>query len=151
MQNIILILFVFLGMSFASDLSTKSYDEYLKSFDLDERSNMKIKTVDMLDLVAKGEAILVDVRFAKEFEAWNMPFAKNIPLNELPNRLNELPKDKLIITACPHNDRSNMARIYLTLKGYNAKYLNDGLLKVADFLRGDNAVEFMEEWNKITP
>ena len=151
MQNIILILFVFLGMSFASDLSTKSYDEYLKSFDLDERSNMKIKTVDMLDLVAKGEAILVDVRFAKEFEAWNMPFAKNIPLNELPNRLNELPKDKLIITACPHNDRSNMARIYLTLKGYNAKYLNDGLLKVADFLRGDNAVEVMEEWNKITP
>jgi rhodanese-related sulfurtransferase len=110
---------------------------------------MKIRTVDMLDLVEKGEAILLDIRFSKEFEAWNMPFAKNIPLNELPNRLDELPKDKLIITACPHNDRSNMARIYLTLKGYNARYLSDGLLKVADFLRGDNAVEFMEEMSKI--
>ena len=149
MKNIILILIVFLGMGFASDLATKSYDEYLKSFDLDERSNMKIRTHEMLDLVEKGEAILLDIRFAKEFEAWNMPFAKNIPLNELPNRLDELPKDKLIITACPHNDRSNMARIYLTLKGYNAKYLNDGLLRVADFLRGDNAVEFVEELDKL--
>ncbi|QOG12764.1 rhodanese-like domain-containing protein [Arcobacter sp. FWKO B] len=146
---IVFSLSIIFGVCFASDLKPISYDEYLKNFDLDERSSMKIRTADMLDLIEKGEAILLDIRFAKEFEAWNMPFAKNIPLNELPNRLDELPKDKLIITACPHNDRSNMARIYLMLKGYNAKYLSDGLLRVADFLRGDNAVEFMEEMSKI--
>jgi rhodanese-related sulfurtransferase len=87
---------------------------------------------------------LLDIRFKEEHESWNMPFAKHIPLNELPNRLNELPKDKLIITACLHNDRANIARIYLTIKGYNAKYLNDGLLKTADLLRGDSAVEFID-------
>lgn len=149
MKTIFLVAILSCSILFGEGLTSKSYDEYLKNFDLDERSSMKIRTVDMLDLVEKGEAILLDIRFAKEFEAWNMPFAKNIPLNELPNRLDELPKDKLIITACPHNDRSNMARIYLTLKGYNARYLSDGLLKVADFLRGDNAVEFMEEMSKI--
>lgn len=38
-----------------------------------------------------------------------------------------------------------MARVYLTMKGYNVKYLNDGLLKVTDYLKGDTAVEFMRE------
>lgn len=99
----------------------------------------------MLALVEEGKAVLVDIRFPEEFSAWHIAGSINIPLNELPKRLGELPKDRLIITACPHNDRSNMARIYLTLNGYQAKYLNDGLLKVADFLRGDNAKEYMDE------
>lgn len=123
--------------------------EYLKKFDMKERSNMKAKVTDLLVMVEEGKAVLIDIRSREEFASWSMGFAKNIPLNELPNRLDELPKDKLIITACPHNDRSNLARIYLVSKGYNAKYLNDGLLKVADFLRGDNAVDFQEELKKL--
>ena len=79
---------------------------------------MKIKTPDMLALVEEGKAILVDVRFREEFEVWHMNFAKNIPLNELPKRLNELPKDKLIITACPHYDRSRHGETF-----FNAEWL----------------------------
>lgn len=132
-------------LAFGADLKPKDFDEYLMSFNLQERKDMKIKSYEMLEMIKENKAILVDIRFREEYESWRMPFSINIPLNELPSRLSELPKDKLIITACPHNDRSNMARIYLTMKGYNAKYLDDGLLKVADFLRGDNAVEFIEE------
>lgn len=149
MKKIFLGLVLISSLIFASDLTPKSFDEYLKSFDLKERSDMKIKSMDMLNMLEEGTAVLIDIRFREEFEAWNLPFSKNIPLNELPNRLNELPKDKLIITACPHNDRSNMARMYLVMKGYNAKYLSDGLLKVADYLRGDNAVEFIQELKKV--
>ena len=134
------------GLVNASELEKVSIEAYLSSFDYKERENMKIKTPDMLALVEEGKAILLDIRFREEFEVWHMNFAKNIPLNELPKRLNELPKDKLIITACPHYDRSSMARLYLTLNGYNAKYLNDGLLKTADFFRGDNAKEFLDEY-----
>ena len=64
----------------------------------------------------------------------------------MPNRLNELDKSKLIVTACPHNDRANIARMFLKLKGYDVRYLSDGLLKAVDYLRGDNAKEFMEEY-----
>lgn len=148
MKKIFLGLTIISNFLFSSDLSPKNFDEYLKSFDLRERNDMKIKSVDMLNMIENGTAVLIDIRFREEFEAWNLPFSKNIPLNELPNRLNELPKDKLIITACPHNDRSNIARMYLTMKGYNSKYLSDGLLKVADYLRGDNAVEFIQELKK---
>lgn len=142
----IFVLLAMVGLVNAAALKKVSFEEYLSKFDYKERENMKIKTPDMLVLIEEGKAILVDIRFKEEFEVWHMNFAINIPLNELPNRLHELPKDKLIITACPHNDRSNMARIYLTLNGYNAKYLNDGLLKVADFLRGNNAKEFLDEY-----
>lgn len=130
----------------ASEIST--FDTYLKEFDYQARKEMKVSTTEMLDLIKENKAVVIDIRFRKEHEAWNLPFMKNIPLNELPARLDELPKDKLIITACPHNDRANLARIYLTLKGYNAKYLSDGLLKVADYLRGDNAQNFIDAIRK---
>lgn len=123
-----------------------SFEKYLQNFDYQARMDMKIKTVEMLNMLEEGTAVLIDIRFPDEFRAWHMGFSKNIPLNELPKRLNELPKDKLIITACPHNDRANIARMFLVLHGYKAKYLSDGLLKTADYLRGDNAKEFYEEY-----
>lgn len=146
MKKVMCILLALVGLLQAAELKKVSFEEYLSKFDYKERETMKIKTPDMLVLVEEGKAMLVDVRFREEFEVWHMNFAKNIPLNELPKRLNELPKDKLIITACPHNDRSNIARLFLVQNGYNAKYLNDGLLKTADFLRGDNAKEFLDEY-----
>lgn len=146
MKNVMLCVLALLGFLHAADVKKVSFEEYLLAFDYTERETMKIKTPEMLALVEEGKAILVDVRFREEFEVWHMNFAKNIPLNELPKRFNELPKDTLIITACPHNDRANLARLFLVQNGYNAKYLNDGLLKVADFLRGDNAKEFLEAY-----
>lgn len=146
MKKIFLVLL--LGVTFlsATELKKISFEDYLNQFNYDERSNMKIRTPEMLVMLEEGEAILVDIRFKEEYEVWHIGTSINIPLNELPTRMHELPKDKLIITACPHNDRSNMARMFLTLNGYNARYLNDGLLKTADFLRGDNAREFLEEY-----
>lgn len=141
-----------LGVILASSLLlSKEVDleSYIISFDAKERTNMKIQSIEMLGMIEEGSAVLIDVRSKKEFASWSMGFAKNIPLEELPKRLRELPKDKLIITACPHNDRANIARIYLITKGYNAKYLSDGLLKVADYLKGDNAEEFQNELQKM--
>ncbi|MBD3790232.1 MAG: rhodanese-like domain-containing protein [Campylobacterales bacterium] len=143
---IMLLLLAGFVMGNASD--QKQLDQYMQNFDLAEVGNMKISSVEMLTMIEEGSAVLIDIRFKEEVQSWSIPFAKNIPLNELPNRLNELPKDKLIITACPHNDRANIARLYLTMKGYNAKYVNDGLLNVVNYLKGANAVEFVEELNK---
>jgi len=63
----------------------------------------------------------------------------------------ELPKDKIIVTACPHKDRSSIAMAYLRTRGYNARYLTDGLVGLAENLRGDNAREFMEEIDMTKP
>ncbi len=129
-------------------LYSDGFDEYLKNLDYKAIKEMKIRTVEMLNMVEDGTAQVIDIRFPEEYEAWHIGFAKNIPINELPDRLNELDKNKLIITACPHNDRANIARIFLMFKGYRVRYLSDGLLSTTDYLKGSNAQEFMEEYKK---
>jgi rhodanese-related sulfurtransferase len=118
-------------------------DAYLSAFTYEERKAMKISSKELVELLKKGEVQFIDIRFPEEFAAWRMGFAKNIPLNELPARLNELDKNKLIVTACPHLDRASLARHYLVTKGFKARYLNDGLLGLAELLRGDQARELI--------
>lgn len=139
------ILFVLLMVS---SLYAESFDGYLKRFDYNERTEMKIKSLEAIELYKMGEVEFVDIRFREEQAVWSFPFMKKIPLNELPDRLDELDKNKTIVTVCPHYDRAEMARIYLTLKGYKSRYLNDGLLGLADYLRGDEAKEFIKETKK---
>lgn len=134
--------------AYATD--TKTLDTYIENFNMQEVGNMKISAVEMLNMVEEGKAVLIDIRFQQEVDAWSIPFAKHIPINELPGRLDELPKDKLIIAACPHNDRSNIARLYLTMKGYRVKYVNDGLLNVVNYLKGGNAFEFAQALSKAS-
>ncbi|PHQ64800.1 MAG: sulfurtransferase [Sulfurimonas sp.] len=141
----VLLLLIF----FTLNLSAQSYDAYLNSFTYEERKEMKIRAVELSVMLEEGSAQLIDIRFKEEYEAWHMPYAINIPINELPKRLNELDKSKLIVTACPHKDRAIMARTYLKLKGYKTRYLVDGLIGLAEFLRGDNAKEFIEEYKLI--
>ena len=117
------------------------YENYLLNFDYESRKKMKIQIPELLDLLLKNKVQFIDVRFKEEFETWNLSFSKNIPLNELPNRLNEIDKSKLVVTACPHYDRAIMGRIFLLENGFNARYLTDGLLGLTDYLRGDKAKE----------
>jgi len=104
---------------------------------------MKIDIPKLIQLQIEDKAELIDIRFPEEVEAWKVGFAKNIPLNELPDRITELDKNKIIVTVCPHYDRASIARHYLTLIGFNSKYLVEGLLGLDEYLRGDKAKEFI--------
>ena len=55
------------------------------------------------------------------------------------DNLEKLDKNKLIIVACPHADRSNMARTYLTSIGYKCRYLTGGLIGLTERLKGGKA------------
>jgi len=122
-----------------------AFDAFVASFDYETRADMKVDSKRLLQLLEEKKAVLVDIRFPEETWAWRMGFGLFIPLNELPKRLSELPNDKIIVTACPHKDRSAIAMAYLRTKGYNARYLTDGLLGLAENLRGDSAKDFIEE------
>jgi rhodanese-related sulfurtransferase len=118
-------------------------ETYITNFDYDARIEMKVKSEKLLDLLEDGKAVLVDIRYKEEQEAWGPSFGLKIPLNELPSRLDELPKDKIIVTACPHKDRAIIAMTYLRSKGIKARYLTDGLIGLAENLRGDSAMYFL--------
>ncbi len=125
------------------------FDTFLKGFNYEVRDEMKIDGKSLVPMLTTGKAILLDVRFSEEVTAWRIGYALNISLNELPGRLKELPKDKVIVAACPHKDRSAIAMAYLRSKGYNAKYLTDGLLGLAEYLRGEHAKDFVEAMNQL--
>ncbi len=114
-------------------------DEFIKSLDIKKIAEFMIDGDTFIELYNNNEAILLDIRFDFEHEVWNLPFAKNIPLNLLSERLDELPKDTIIVCGCPEAFRSNIACQYLLSKGYNAKVLTIGLLKLMDRLRGGKA------------
>jgi len=77
-----------------------------------------IKSVDFKELVKNG-AIIVDVRSAGEFKSGHIKGAINIPLPEITNSLNKIPKDKTIITCCASGMRSGSAKGILKSKGYD--------------------------------
>lgn len=152
MKRITILSLLLLGLSsLPTAAAEESFDRFLTGFDYDTRADMKTDSKKLLKLLTEKKAVLVDIRFLEETKAWRMGFGMFIPLNELPKRLSELPKDKIIVTACPHKDRSSIAMAYLRSKGYNARYLTDGLVGLAENLRGDDAKEFMEDIGMIKP
>ncbi|SRR6266516_3319339 len=48
----------------------------------------------------KGEAIIVDVRGESSYEAGHVKGARLLPYSDLVARIDELPRDKMIITYC---------------------------------------------------
>ena len=60
----------------------------------------RVTTVELRDMLAKKEAVVIDVRNEASYKAGHIRGAKLIPHDEILNRLNELPKGKLIVTYC---------------------------------------------------
>lgn len=62
-----------------------------------------LESITLDDLVVrhrKEKIILIDVRPEEEYKAGHIPTAVSIPLEQLKERMNELPKDKTIIAYC---------------------------------------------------
>jgi len=63
-------------------------------------------------------AFILDVRQPEEWQQFHIPGATLIPLGELPNRLNEVPKDKEIVVVCRTGHRSAQGRDILLNAGF---------------------------------
>lgn len=78
----------------------------------------------------KNDFVLVDVRSSKEFKAWHLPQAINIPyrfIAELEN-LAKLPKDKEIILYCNAGHESTKALSILRMLDYKAFSMKWGMI-----------------------
>lgn len=124
--------------------SQESMDDFVDQFDYETRNDMKVSSKEMIDLINQKKAVLLDIRFEEEYQSWNFPFALHIAFPDLPEKMNTLDQKTLYVTACPHNDRAIIAMMYLKLKGFKVKYLSEGLLKLAEYLRGENAKNFID-------
>jgi len=76
--------------------------------------------------------IILDVRTPDEFKEGHIEGAKLIPVSELEGRLDELPKDKPIITYCKSGGRSRNAANILVENGFTQIYDMGGILDWID-------------------
>jgi rhodanese-related sulfurtransferase len=84
---------------------------------IDESKRVKPDDIDAL--LAKGEVVVLDVREDAELvETGTVKGAIHIPLGQLEARLAELPKDKVILTACRGGGRASRALTLLESKGF---------------------------------
>ena len=60
----------------------------------------RITTGELQELLAKNEAVVIDVRNDPSYAAGHIRGAKLIPYQDVVKRAAELPKDKLIVTYC---------------------------------------------------
>jgi rhodanese-related sulfurtransferase len=78
-------------------------------------------------LIDEG-AQVVDVRADHEWEAGRIAGATHVPLPELPQRLEEIDKDRPVVVYCRGGNRSTMATDALAEAGYDAHKLSEGIV-----------------------
>jgi rhodanese-related sulfurtransferase len=78
--------------------------------------------------LAREEVVLIDVRPSEEYAAGHIPEAKSIPIDELDERLKELPKGREIVAYCrgPFCAYAHEAVRRLKDSGRNARRLEEG-------------------------
>ncbi len=70
---------------------------------------------------------LLDVRTPEEFQQGHIKGSVLISLDELANRMNRIPKDKVVVCICASGSRSSSAARKLEAAGYQVKNLRGGI------------------------
>jgi len=87
----------------------------------------------LMKMASRGEVVVLDVRPTEEYLNAHLPFARSIPLEELRQRLSELPKDRTIVAYCrgPYCLLAADAVSLLKQEGYSAIHLREGVAEWA--------------------
>jgi rhodanese-related sulfurtransferase len=78
-------------------------------------------------LIDEG-AQAIDVRADHEWEAGHLAGATHLQLDELPQRVGEIDKERPVLLYCRGGNRSTMATAALAEAGYDAAKLSEGIV-----------------------
>ena len=104
-------------------------DSVLKKMDLEFLGSGKHK-ISLDKFIESKDSVFLDVRDRREVGALSINLdifgieTVIIPIDELPDRLDELPKNREIFCFCSSGTRSAWAYIYLLSKGYKTRWLD---------------------------
>ncbi len=77
-----------------------------------------IGAADAFARAGRGELVMLDVRGAEEYASGHVPGARHVPLGELPDRANELPRDRPVALFCGGGTRSRIGVSVLRRAGF---------------------------------
>jgi NADPH-dependent 2,4-dienoyl-CoA reductase/sulfur reductase-like enzyme/rhodanese-related sulfurtransferase len=91
------------------------------------------------DIVKPGDNhLILDVRTQFEFRKGTIPGAINIPVDDLRNRLGELPKNKEILVTCQVGLRGYLACRILAQNGFTCRNFSGGYKTYIDFVASES-------------
>ncbi|MFO7884895.1 MAG: rhodanese-like domain-containing protein [Desulfobacteraceae bacterium] len=96
----------------------------------------------LLDVRSREEAgsVMIEMGFHTHLEC------KNIPVNEIPDRIKEIPGDKPIAVFCPANVRSAVVYAYLMSKGFtDVRILEGGYSALTDAVKPGKILKAVEK------
>ncbi|MDH4379837.1 MAG: rhodanese-like domain-containing protein [Vampirovibrionales bacterium] len=92
-----------------------------------------INNATLAKLLTQPDVILLDVRSVEEYEQLgHVPNAVLFPMDQIPTRLVELPKDRPLVIMCQHGVRSAMVCEYLVDQGFRRVFNHDAGMSVWD-------------------
>jgi rhodanese-related sulfurtransferase len=76
----------------------------------------------------QSDAFVLDVRTQEEWDEYHVPNTTLIPLDQLPSRLGEVPRDRQVVVVCRSGNRSQQGRDILLNAGFeNVTSMTGGL------------------------
>jgi adenylyltransferase/sulfurtransferase len=135
-----LLLFDAMRMTFRTLRVPRRCDEHApitKLIDYEELCNPvqheDITPAEVNERLARGEKIvLIDVREPHEWSAGHIDSAIHIPMQQIPRRLDEIPRDQEVVMICRSGARSGHVQQHLKQQGFtNVKNLTGGMQRWA--------------------
>ncbi len=101
--------------------------ELIRSLVMDEALEL-VDRPTLWRLAQDGQVIVLDVRPAAEYQAGHIPGAVSIPLDDLEQKLSEIPRDQPVVAYCrgPYCVLAVQAVELLRQRGFSARRLQDG-------------------------
>ena len=101
----------------AKNISPKTVQQFLVDLPSDYYT---VKKIDALKTLTKNkQALLVDVRQPKEYASGHIKGAINLPLRDITQNLNQIPKNRPVVLYCATGYRTAMGVMALQMLGYS--------------------------------
>jgi rhodanese-related sulfurtransferase len=84
-------------------------------------------SVDEAYQMYQSGTFVLDVRTQEEWDEYHVPNTTLIPLDELPNRVSEVPQGQKVVVICRSGNRSDDGRDILRQAGYDATSVTGGI------------------------
>ena len=107
---------------------------------------MNTIVVEELEKLDRAEIVIVDIRSEEEFKRGTIDGAINLPIEEIPARIDELEKEKTIYVLCHTGEKSKGITEELTKQGFTACNVEGGYrsflrLQLGRVLREDQGLQ----------
>jgi len=94
------VLDLWLALRSVAEARLAEVEQVASEFAVEGATGGELPREELQRLIKKGGALLIDVRPAVEYASGHLPGAVSIPVEELPKRLKDLPRDQRIVAYC---------------------------------------------------